>query len=64
MRGLVPCTALADPPHFGLVYLLSLQMTARGVLFNRKLDLAVPPEVVSSYYMAEWACDFSSPLVS
>ena len=56
------------PPSFAVTYLLcaaslALPLTARGVLFNRRLGLARRPEVLSTYYLAEWSVDLSSPLV-
>ena len=56
------------PPPFAVTYLLcaaslALPLTARGVMFNRQLGLARRPEVLSTYYLVEWATDLSSPLI-
>ena len=56
------------PPSFAMTYLLcaaslALPLTARGVIFNRQLGFVRRPEVLSTYYLAEWATDLSSPLV-
>ena len=56
------------PPSFAVTYLLcaaslALPLTARGVIFNRQLGLARRPEVLSTYYLAEWATDLSAPLI-
>lgn len=38
-------------------------MTARQLLFNRVLGLAHKPEVLQTYYMAEWSMSFFGPII-
>ena len=62
------CSRWPIPPSFAVTYLLcaaslALPLTARGVIFNRRLGLSRRPEILSTYYLAEWSVDLSSPLV-